>query len=84
MVTLKTYTNVFEAGFAHSLLEASGLHPFLLGEHSYTMEPFPALNGIRLQVPEAEVQQAMEALQNERPSPLPEDFDPSASSADEE
>src|SRR5262249_47289236 len=51
MRTLKTFTNVAEAGFAHSLLEAAGLHPFLANEQVGALySPGIMSEGIRLQV----------------------------------
>ena len=83
MITIRTYFNVAEAGFAHSLLESRGIHSFLQGENAYTLEAISALGGIRLQVPEAEVEEARSILEGEGFAPLPDDFIPPKSDADE-
>ena len=62
MKTLKTFSNHAEAGFAHSLLEAAGLHPFLANEHNISLGGWGAIEGIRLQIPEAEYEQALRVL----------------------
>lgn len=61
MKTLKTFSNLAEAGFAHSLLEAAGLHPVLADEHTGGYTPVAAL-GMRLQIDEAEYEQALRVL----------------------
>lgn len=83
MVTIRTYFNVSEAGFAHSLLESRGIHPFLLGENAFTLESVGALGGIRLQVPEEEAAEATSILAGEGFAPLPDNFVPPAGDADE-
>ena len=83
MVTIRTYFNVAEAGFAHSLLESRGIHPFLQGENAYTLEAISALGGIRLLVPEDEAAEAKGILEGEGFTPLPDDFIPPKSDADE-
>ena len=83
MITIRTYFNVSEAGFAHSLLESRGLHPFLAGENAFTMESIGAIGGIRLQVPEDEASAAKGMLEGEGFTPLPDDFVPPVTDADE-
>lgn len=83
MVTLRTYFNVAEAGYAHSLLESQGLKPFLLGENMFTLEPVNAIGGIRLQVPPDQVEEARRILAGEGFAPLPDDFVPPETAADE-
>lgn len=83
MVTLRTYFNVAEAGYAHSLLESQGLRPFLLGENMFTMEPVNAIGGIRLQVPEDQVEEAQRILAGEGFVPLPDNFVPPETADDE-
>ncbi len=76
MVTVKAFRNVAEAGYAHSLLESIGLHPFLLGEYGFTAEP-GLVDEIRLQVPEDEADAARKILfEGEGLTPLPDDFVP--------
>lgn len=74
MVTLRTYANVYDAGYAHSLLEAAGIPAFLHGEHSYTLEQMPALGGIRLQVAERDLARAREVIADGQPSDELTDF----------
>ena len=83
MITIHTYFNVSEAGYAHSLLESRGIHAFLHGENAFTLEPVSALGGIRLQVPEEEVEEARGILGGEGFAPLPDDFVPPVGDHDE-
>ena len=83
MVSIHTYFNVSEAGFAHSLLESRGMHPFLQGENAFTLEPVAALGGMRLLVPEDEAAEAKRILAGEGFAPLPDDFIPPITDADE-
>ena len=83
MVTIRTYFNVSEAGFAHSLLESRGMHPFLQGENAFTLESIGAMGGIRLQVPEDEAAESKRMLEGEGFAPLPDDFIPPVTDADE-
>jgi hypothetical protein len=64
MRTVKTFWNVAEAGFAHSLLEAAGLHPFLANEYANALGGGPSYTNadLHLQVHEAEYEQAMRVL----------------------
>ena len=83
MITIRTYFNVSEAGFAQSLLESRGIHAFLHGENAFTMESIAALGGIRLQVPEEEAAEAKGILEGEGFEPLPDNFVPPVGDADE-
>ena len=83
VTTIRTYFNVAEAGFAQSLLESRGIQAFLHGENSYTMESVAALGGIRLQVPDAQVEEAQGMLAGEGFAPLPDNFVPPATDSDE-
>lgn len=49
MKTVKTYTNLAEAGFAKSLLDAAGVPAFLAGEESYSLGYGIAAGALRLQ-----------------------------------
>jgi len=64
MRTVKTLSNIGEAGFAHSLLEAAGLHPFLADEYSHGLGGGPSYTNsdMRLQVHEEEYEQALRVL----------------------
>jgi hypothetical protein len=75
MVTIKTYNNAGEAGFAQSQLESAGIRALVADEYSYTVG-YP-IGGIRLQVPEADADTARRMLDcQEGFVPLPEDFEP--------
>jgi hypothetical protein len=60
--TVKTFTNLAEAGFASSLLEASGIPASLADEQSFLMLPGPATGGIRLQVEDEDFDRATRVL----------------------
>ncbi|MEI9895833.1 MAG: DUF2007 domain-containing protein [Chthoniobacter sp.] len=62
MKTVKTFVNLSEAGFASSLLEASGIPALLADEQSFLMLPGPATGGIRLQVEDQDFERAMQVL----------------------
>ncbi len=82
MVTIKTYQNVGQASYAHSLLEAMGIHGFLHGEEAF--QNAPVTDGIRLQVEEEDVEKARGILdQHEGLTPLPDDFIPPVTPEDE-
>jgi hypothetical protein len=62
MKTVKTFSNLAEAGFATSLLEAAGIPAFLNSEHSFSLGyPSPAV-GLQLQVDEADFERAQRVL----------------------
>ena len=83
MVTIKTYQNVAQAGYAHSLLEAMGVHGFLHGEDAF-LDAMPMSDGIRLQVAEEDVPKALGILDHhEGLAPLPDDFVPPVTAEDE-
>ena len=83
MVTIKTYQNVAQAGYAHSLLEAMGIHGFLHGEEDFQLAN-PGSDGIRLQVEEEDAQKALGILDNhDGMTPLPDDFVPPVTAEDE-
>lgn len=83
MVTIRTYFNVAEAGYAHSLLESQGVRAFLQGENAFTLESVGAIGGIRLQVPEEQAAEARRILEGEGFQPLPDDFVPPVTAEDE-
>lgn len=62
MKTLKTFSNVAEAGFAGSLLEAAGI-PVLLADEQSSLWSYGMAIPIRLQVEEADVDRALEILE---------------------
>ena len=63
MKTVKTFTNLAEAGFAASLLESAGIPPSLAGEQSFLYVAGIANEGIRLQVEDVDHEQAVRILQ---------------------
>jgi Putative prokaryotic signal transducing protein len=62
MTTLKSFSNLAEAGFASSLLEAAGI-PTLLADEQSSLWSFGLAIPIRLQVEEADVGVAREILE---------------------
>ena len=73
MITIRTYFNVVDAGLAKSLLESHDIPVYLHGENAFAVEPVPAF-GVRLQVLEAQVEEARRILGGEENSPLPDNF----------
>ena len=62
MRTIRTFQNLAQAGFAQSLLEAAGIDATLPHEFAATSSPEFAVWGVKLQVPEADVDRAIEIL----------------------
>ena len=62
MKTIRTFSNLSEAGFASSLLEASGIEALLADEQSYTIGYGQVAGGLRLQVEDADVERAERIL----------------------
>ena len=79
MRTVKTFWNIAEAGFAHSLLEAAGLHPFLANEHVGGLGLNYLGADMRLQVAEAEYAQALRVLSEGPGEDLPSERNPANS-----
>jgi len=67
MTTIHNYFNVAEAGFAQSLLEASGIEASLLDETTAGMGTMFGSGGMRLQVAEEDAERALEILANHVP-----------------
>ncbi len=63
MKTVKTFTNLAEAGFAVSLLEAMGIPVFLAGEQSFLYVVGMANQGMRLQVEDSDHERAMRIVE---------------------
>lgn len=77
METIRSFLNISEAGFAVSLLTSAGIHAVLADEHAFTLGPASLSSGIRLQVPEEEVERALSILDGQEEfAPLPDDFVP--------
>ena len=62
MKTIKTFGNLAEAGFACSLLEAAGIPAALADEESFQMVAGLGMQGIRLQVEDADCERALRVL----------------------
>ncbi len=62
MRTIQTFTNLSEAGFASSLLEAADIRAFLADEHSFALGYETPAIGIRLQVEDADFDRAQRVL----------------------
>jgi hypothetical protein len=69
--TVKTFANLSEAGFASSLLEASGIPALLADEQSFLMTPGMANGGIRLQVEDQDFARAVRVLEEGPDAPGP-------------
>ena len=77
MKTIRRFSNIAEAGFSRSILQAAGIDAALADEHAFTLGPQYAPWGIRLQVPDSDVERAARVLdQQEGFLPLPDDFVP--------
>jgi len=84
MQTIRTFSNVAEAGLACSVLEAAGIHADLADENGFTLGPQYVPWGIRLQVPEPDADRAGRVLDHQEGfTPLPDDFVPPAEPAEE-
>jgi Putative prokaryotic signal transducing protein len=77
MQTIRTFSNIAEAGLACSVLKAAGIRAALADENAFTLGPQYVPWGIRLQVPEQDADEAERLLgpQEEFP-PLTDDFVP--------
>ena len=62
MKTVKTFATLSDAGFASSLLEASGIPALLADEQSFLMLPGLATGGIRVQVEDQDFERALRVL----------------------
>ena len=79
MKTIRTFSNDAEAEFAQSLLVSVGIAAVLIDENVNALGPGFAPGGVRLQVPEEDVERAVGILAGgqEEFTPMPEDFVPS-------
>src|ERR1043166_9199888 len=79
MKIIRRYSNVAEAGFAQSLLEAAGIDATLADEQAATLGPQFVPWGIRLEVPDSDAQRALEILNRQvGVDSLPPDVTPPA------
>lgn len=77
MKTIHTYINTVEAGVAQSLLESANIDSVLADEHSCTLGYGSVIGGVRLQVPDEQVDAAKRILAGkDGVTPLPDDFIP--------
>lgn len=63
MKTVRTFSNLAEAGFCSSLLEASGIRAFVADEQSYASGYGAAIGPLRLQVGEDDFERAVAVLE---------------------
>jgi hypothetical protein len=69
--TVKTFTNLAEAGFAASLLEAAGIPASIAGEQSFLYVAGIANEGVRLQVEDQDFDHAIQILREGLDAPPP-------------
>jgi hypothetical protein len=62
MKTVKTFSNLAEAGFATSLLEAAGIPALLADEQSSALTPLVGVIGSRVQVADEDYERALHVL----------------------
>jgi hypothetical protein len=64
LVTIATYSQVYEADLSRAALGVHGIVCFVPDEHIASLNPayVPALGGVRLQVSEQDVERALEVL----------------------
>ena len=72
MKTIRTFSNLADAGFASSLLEAAGIKALLADEQSFTIGYNLTAMGLRLQVEDADVERAERVLENGPDAPVVE------------
>jgi Putative prokaryotic signal transducing protein len=71
MITVRTFGNLAEAGFAKSLLESAGIRAELADEHTYTLGYGPGTGSLRLQVDEADLESAIQVLKEGPDADIP-------------
>jgi hypothetical protein len=85
MQTIRTFSNMTEAGLACSVLNAAGFDATLADENAFTLGPQYVPWGVRLQVPESDADDAKRVLDlREDFPPLPDDFVPPESAQESE
>ena len=77
MQTIKTFDNAIDAHLMKTKLESEGIFCYLADEHIIGINPLMsvALGGIKLNVPEEHVEQAIRILQESAESPISDEFD---------
>ncbi|WP_261842254.1 DUF2007 domain-containing protein [Aliamphritea ceti] len=67
MITIARFSFPYEAHIARAKLECAGLTPFIADEHTINMQWLysNAMGGVRLQVPQAQAEAALELLAEE-------------------
>jgi len=84
MQTIRTFSNMAQAGIAWSVLKAAGIDAALADENAFTLGPQYVPWGVRLQVPEPDADEAKRVLDlREGFLPLTDDFVPPAEPAQE-
>jgi len=73
LVTVATFGNAPEAHMVRSLLEAEGIHAFVMGDMAATAWGFVnAPDAVQLQVPEKDAARARDVLKTVHRTPVPE------------
>lgn len=66
LVTVARYTDYVEADLARQILEDEGIKAFVMGQNAGVAWGVPPVNGIELQTPESQAQEANEILEAAR------------------
>ncbi|MEN6426210.1 MAG: DUF2007 domain-containing protein [Phycisphaerales bacterium] len=66
LVTVARYTDYVEADLARQTLEDEGIKAFVMGQNAGVAWGVPPVNGIELQTPESQAQEAKEILEAAR------------------
>ena len=73
MITIATYRNLMSAELAKTRLEFYGIKAIVADAFSYTLGYGSVIDGVRLQVPDADAERAQEILANKEFIDLPDD-----------
>jgi len=73
MITIATYYNIVDAELAKSRLEDNGIQAFVADEASYLIGYGAVIGGVRLQVPDEDVERAKAILAARTTMVLPND-----------
>ena len=78
LVTVATFTTPIEAHTARNQLEMFGIRAFLADEATVGMAPHlsPAMGGVKLRVPESDVERALSVLEFDKPPLTEDDWEP--------
>jgi len=73
MITIATYRNLMSAELAKTRLEVCDIKAIIADAFSYTLGYGSVIDGVRLQVPDADAERAQEILANKEFIDLPDD-----------